>query len=456
MTSRVHILGAGGTFMAPLAVLAKQAGWQVTASDRALYEPMRSFLDEQGIDVSLGVRESLPPADVYIVGNAATRGLPEVEWLLSQRLPMTSAPAFLRQQLIGRERQLIAVSGTHGKTTTSAMLTEILEYAGLEPGYLIGGVRRGRSVCALGSDSAPFVIEADEYDSAFFDKRSKFVHFFPDVLAINNIEFDHADIFPDLAAIERQFHHVIRTMPADARLVAHRTPVIERVIAQGSYCPLTWIGGDGWQVSGDDERVSLHHSLHGDASVPVDRLALAGEHMQANIATAVATAAEIGITPLQASEALQQFEGVERRLDHVGQVAGIDVYCDFAHHPTAIAATCSTLEKQLGTGVVAMAVLETNSFLGNAQPERLDELAASLPAGSAVLTSNDALAQFLSGHEKGIFASADPLAVARSIADYVCETNSDRAVLVCSNRSVEAPLKALLAALESNPDATRK
>ena len=436
---RVHILGVGGTFMAPLAVLAREAGFRVTASDCALYQPMQSFLERENIKARIGTFAQLPEADLYIVGNVATRSHPEVEWLLSRRKPMLSAPAFLRQHLLGRRRQLVAVAGTHGKTSVSAMLVEILEKAGMQPGFLIGGVRRERPTCALGS--GPFVIEADEYDSAFFDKRSKFVHFFPDLLAINNIEFDHADIFADLTAIETQFHHVVRTMPADAHIVASRSPAVERVLQRGLYCPVTWIGKGGWQVSGNTRQYVCSHPRQGEVVVDADSLVLAGEHQRANVAMALALAVQLGVAASNAARYIEGYAGVVRRLDKVADTGELEVYEDFAHHPTAIRATCQALQSRLNKEVLALVVLATNSFASASDSGRLKQLIGALPAGSRIVASDAQVVKLLNdlaGHK-----------IATKKLQTAAETLTERAkakgvaIVVCTNRASTETVDAL-------------
>ena len=368
----LHIIGICGTFMGGLAQLARAAGHRVTGCDANVYPPMSTQLEQAGIELISGFDQDqldLRP-DVWVVGNVATRGMPLIEALLNARAPLVSGPQWLAEQLLHRHR-VLAVAGTHGKTTTSSILAWILEDAGLSPSFLIGGVPENFSVSARLS-GAPFVMEADEYDTAFFDKRSKFLHYRAEVAVLNNLEFDHADIFPDLAAIETQFYHWLRTLPGHGRLVVNaQEPALARVLARGVYTPVELFHrDDGWSIgpatpaaaaaSGHD-RFELRHRGRpvGEVESP-----LTGEHNRSNAIAAIAAAVAYGVPTEAACSAVARFKGVKRRLQVRGEVNGVRVLDDFAHHPTAIATTIAGLRDQRAregrTGRV-LAVIEPRS-----------------------------------------------------------------------------------------------
>jgi len=374
----IHILGICGTFMGGLAVLAKQAGHKVTGCDANVYPPMSTQLEAQGIELIQGFdpeQVQLQP-DLFVIGNVVSRGNPLMEEILNRGLPYMSGPEWMGKHIL-RDKWVLAVAGTHGKTTTSAMLAWILEYAGYAPGFLIGGVplnfgisaRLSGSVKPLGATAAKpdesifFVIEADEYDTAFFDKRSKFVHYHAKTAILNNLEYDHADIFPDLAAIETQFHHLVRTVPGVGRvLVNAREPALERVMARGC-----WSGQEQFGVSAGAPGWGLQS--HADGSFDIllaDQLQgtvhwqLSGEHNRMNALAAIAAARHVGVPAAIAIDALGKFENVKRRMELRGTVNGIAVYDDFAHHPTAIATTVAGLRKKVGSARI-LAVLEPRS-----------------------------------------------------------------------------------------------
>jgi UDP-N-acetylmuramate: L-alanyl-gamma-D-glutamyl-meso-diaminopimelate ligase len=365
-TPAIHILGICGTFMGGIAVLARQAGYRVTGCDANVYPPMSTQLQEQGIALIEGYGEeqlALNP-DVFVIGNVVSRGNPLIEAILDRNLPYTSGPQWLADNLL-RNKWVLAVAGTHGKTTTSAMLAWVLEYAGLNPGFLIGGVPQNFGVsarlsAATGSaseDVSPFfVIEADEYDTAFFDKRSKFVHYRPRTAILNNLEFDHADIFPDLAAIETQFHHLVRTVPGNGLIVSNgREAALDRVLQRGCWTPLERFGtDDGWLID-DGNRVSLGGELQGTLNWD-----LLGEHNRLNALAALAAARHAGVPVAQGLAALGEFRNVKRRMEIRGVVNGITVYDDFAHHPTAIDTTVAGLRRKVGSARI-LAVLEPRS-----------------------------------------------------------------------------------------------
>lgn len=362
---KLHILGICGTFMGSLAQLAKAQGHDVSGSDAGVYPPMSDQLEAAGITLTEGFDPAGIPADcdLVIIGNAMSRGNPSVEYVLDRGIPYTSGPQWLGQYVL-RGRWVAAVSGTHGKTTTSSMLAWILESAGMFPGYLIGGVPENFSVSARLGDSPFFVIEADEYDTAFFDKRSKFVHYQPRTLIMNNLEFDHADIFPDLAAIERQFHHLVRTVPGTGLIVSpHNDPALGRVMQQGCWTPVQTCGADGdWQWRALKADGSAFEVNFEGQQVAV-QWGLTGLHNISNAVAAMAAARHMGVTPAIAAEALSGFRSVKRRMECVNPGADVSVYDDFAHHPTAIRTTLQGARAQLdadGKGRL-IAVLEPRS-----------------------------------------------------------------------------------------------
>lgn len=352
----LHILGICGTFMGSLALLARELGHTVSGSDTNVYPPMSTQLEEQGVELLEGYDPAhlAPEPDLVVIGNALSRGNPAVEYVLDRGMDYCSGPEWLARHVLPG-RWVLAVSGTHGKTTTSAMLAWILEYAGLQPGYLIGGVLQDFPVSARAGASDLFVVEADEYDSAFFDKRSKFIHYRPDTLIINNLEFDHADIFPDLAAIQRQFHHLVRTVPSRGLIVApQHDSGVEGVLAQGCWTPVQYLAvseagepAPDWQATPDPDEPGRFHVSGPDADVDV-MLPMSGRHNRANALAAMAAARNVGVPPKLAAEALARFRGVRRRLEKLGEVNGVTVYDDFAHHPTAIHETLNAMRERLG------------------------------------------------------------------------------------------------------------
>ncbi|AMP03295.1 UDP-N-acetylmuramate:L-alanyl-gamma-D-glutamyl-meso-diaminopimelate ligase [Collimonas pratensis] len=369
----IHILGICGTFMGGLAVLAKQAGHKVTGCDANVYPPMSTQLEAQGIELiqGFGVEQIALQPDLYVIGNVVVRGNPLMEEILNRGLPYVSGPQWIGEHIL-RDKWVLAVAGTHGKTTTSAMLAWILEDAGYDPGFLIGGVPMNFGISARlagkpGVTASPFfVIEADEYDTAFFDKRSKFVHYHAKTAILNNLEYDHADIFPDLAAIETQFHHLVRTVPGVGRLLVNaREPALQRVLQRGCWSEKELFGSEsgddslqGWSLTTQDNghfEVRFNGELQGSV-----QWELSGEHNRMNALAAIAAARHVGVPPAQAIAALARFENVKRRMELRGVVRDISVYDDFAHHPTAIATTVAGLRKKVGKARI-LAVLEPRS-----------------------------------------------------------------------------------------------
>jgi UDP-N-acetylmuramate: L-alanyl-gamma-D-glutamyl-meso-diaminopimelate ligase len=358
----IHILGICGTFMGGLAVLAREAGHKVTGCDANVYPPMSTQLEAQGITLIEGYdpRQLDLKPDLFVIGNVVTRGNPLMEAILDRGLPYASGPQWLREHVL-QGRWVLAVAGTHGKTTTSAMLAWILEHAGLHPGFLIGGVPQNFGVSARLTDTPFFVIEADEYDTAFFDKRSKFVHYAPRTVVLNNLEYDHADIFPDLAAIETQFHHLVRTVPGNGMIVANgREAALDRVLARGAWTPVERFGGEGaWQAGPADDG-GVFEVLHQGASRGRVMWDLLGEHNRMNALAAIAAARHAGVPVIGGVDALSGFKNVKRRMEIRGTRRGVTVYDDFAHHPTAIATTVSGLRRKAGKARI-LAVIEPRS-----------------------------------------------------------------------------------------------
>jgi UDP-N-acetylmuramate: L-alanyl-gamma-D-glutamyl-meso-diaminopimelate ligase len=374
----IHILGICGTFMGSLAVLAKELGMQVSGSDANVYPPMSTQLEQQGIRLSEGFDPAhlQPHPDLVVIGNAMSRGNPAVEYVLNQGLNYCSGPEFLSRFVLPG-KWVLAVSGTHGKTTTSAMLAWILEYAGLQPGFLIGGVLKNFPTSARLGQSDFFVVEADEYDSAFFDKRSKFVHYRPRTLIINNLEFDHADIFPDLAAIQKQFHHLVRTVPAEGLIICPtKHEAIDQVLAQGCWTPFQRLGWDAWsgesatirwqvsQLAADGKSIQIEKSGPGASTCrALLEWSLTGRHNAINALAAIAAAHHAGVEVDTACAALSEFSSVKRRMEWLGEVGGVHVYDDFAHHPTAIQTTLEGIHETLKAlpGSRLIAVIEPRS-----------------------------------------------------------------------------------------------
>jgi len=367
----IHILGICGTFMGGIAALAKAAGHRVTGCDANVYPPMSTQLEAQGIELieGFGVEQIDLAPDVFVIGNVVARGNPLMEGILNRGLSYISGPQWLAENVL-RDKWVLAVAGTHGKTSTSSMLAWVLEYAGLAPGFLIGGVPENFGISARlpgaprqepNGQSPFFVIEADEYDTAFFDKRSKFVHYRPRTAVLNNLEFDHADIFFDLAAIETQFHHLVRTVPGNGLIVANgREDSLDRVLQRGCWTPVERFGtNDGWQASAPDADGSFEVLLEGNPQGCV-QWELLGEHNCMNALSVLAAARHVGVPVEVGIAALGEFRNVKRRMEVRGTVNGITVYDDFAHHPTAIATTLAGLRAKVGS-LRILAVLEPRS-----------------------------------------------------------------------------------------------
>jgi UDP-N-acetylmuramate: L-alanyl-gamma-D-glutamyl-meso-diaminopimelate ligase len=451
----LHILGICGTFMGGVAQLALASGHRVTGCDANVYPPMSDLLGRAGVDVieGYGAEQIGLAADLYVIGNVVTRGNPLMEAILDAGAPFVSGPQWVGEKLL-RGRWALAVAGTHGKTTVAAMLAVILERAGLAPGFLIGGVPADFGLSARAGDSPYFVIEADEYDTAFFDKRSKFVHYFPRTAVLNNLEFDHADIFADLAAIETQFHHLVRGVPGRGRLIVNGADeALARVLARGCWSELeTFDTGDGWHAAAVEEGgqhafdVACGAETYGRLHLP-----LAGHHNRSNALAAIAAARHVGVAPAAAIEALSSFGGVGRRLELRGVAGGVAVYDDFAHHPTAIEATVAGLRRKVGAARI-LAVLEprSNTMKLGTMNERLP---ASLQAADLVFCYGERSGRNALGWDParvlaplgGRAASFDDLeALVRAVA---AAARSGDHVLVMSNGGFGGVHGRLLAAL---------
>jgi UDP-N-acetylmuramate: L-alanyl-gamma-D-glutamyl-meso-diaminopimelate ligase len=446
----IHILGICGTFMGGIALLAQQAGHRVTGSDAHVYPPMSDQLEAAGIELMSGYEaEHLKPApDMVVVGNAMMRGNPAIEYMLDAGLRYTSGPQWLAEQILS-DRWVIAAAGTHGKTTTSGMIAWILEDAGLNPGFLIGGVPKNFGLSARLGDAPFFVVEADEYDTAFFDKRSKFVHYRPRTAVLNNLEFDHADIFDDLQMIQRQFHHLVRTVPGNGLLIAPADDLpLREVLEMGCWTPLETLGpGGNWQAElleadGSRFRVTINNEEAG-----VVAWQLTGDHNVRNGLAAIAAARHAGVPASVAIEALGKFENVKRRMELRGEVDGIRLYDDFAHHPTAIETTLAGLRKQVREARI-IAVLEPRSNTMR-MGIHADSLPASLHQADRVLVYSPASLEW---DAEGVFRplgnKADICSESETIVDLLKqEATAGDTILVMSNGGFENIHQRILDAL---------
>jgi len=446
----IHILGICGSFMAGIAVLAKQQGHTVTGSDAATYPPMSTQLEALGIELfSSYSSENLKPSpNCVVIGNALSRGNPEIEAVLNQGLPYISGPQWLAEQVLAKH-WVLAVAGTHGKTTTSSMLAWILENAGLSTGFLIGGVPDNFGVSARLGDSPFFVVEADEYDTAFFDKRSKFVHYRPRTLILNNLEFDHADIFPDIAAIQRQFHHLIRTVPSNGLIIyKNGDTAIDELLKQGCWSPRETFGDGDWYAKSKTPDHSHFEIWHENKAVGEVNWDLIGQHNVRNALAAIAAAHHVEVPLSKACEALGTFRNVKRRLELRGVVNGVSVYDDFAHHPTAIAATIEALRQKVDQQKI-IAVLEPRSNTMRMGIHK-NTLASALKGADAVVfyqpeALNWSLAQVANSLQNAwIFNKMEDL-----IKHVVAGASGNTHILIMSNGSFENLHDRLLTALAS-------
>ncbi|HXA99804.1 MAG TPA: UDP-N-acetylmuramate:L-alanyl-gamma-D-glutamyl-meso-diaminopimelate ligase [Steroidobacteraceae bacterium] len=458
MTRHIHILGIAGTFMGGVAAIAKAAGFRVTGSDLNVYPPMSTQLQALGIELVQGYgadQLDLQP-DVVVVGNALSRGMPVIEAMLDRGLAYTSGPLWLAEEVL-HARHVIAVSGTHGKTTTTAMLTWILEQAGLSPGYLVGGVPSNFDSSARLGAAPFFVIEADEYDTAFFDKRAKFVHYRPRTAILNNLEYDHADIYPDVASIRRQFNQLLRTVPGSGRLIVNgHDPELEAALSEGCWTPRESFGLAGGAPSYDwtariaaDSAASRFTVLFKGRTVAEVAWELIGEHNVLNALAAIGAASHAGVPPERAAQALSLFRGVKRRMEVRGVVNGVTVYDDFAHHPTAIETTLKGLRARVGAQRI-LAVLEPRSNTMKLGVHR-EQLAPSLDvADKSWFFAPKDLGWDLEG---AVSSMGDRVSLARSIdelvQDLIQELRPGDHVLIMSNGGFGGLHDKLLAALRA-------
>ncbi|MDH4133271.1 MAG: UDP-N-acetylmuramate:L-alanyl-gamma-D-glutamyl-meso-diaminopimelate ligase [Gammaproteobacteria bacterium] len=437
---RIHILGIGGTFMGGVALLARSLGHEVTGSDQKIYPPMSTQLEAEGIALCEGYdpKHLEPAPDLVIIGNALSRGNAAVEHVLDRGIPYISGAQWVAENILHR-RWVLAVAGTHGKTTTTGMLAWILEYAHLKPGFLVGGVPENFGVSARLGEEPFFVIEADEYDTAFFDKRSKFVHYRPRTAILNNLEFDHADIFPDLAAIQRQFHHLVRTVPRSGLLVLNGQDAnLDATLKLGCWSPQERFGDtQGWQaepLTADGSRFRVLFKGQEQGAVEWE---LIGMHNMLNALAAIAAARHAGVPVATSCAALKEYRNVKRRLELRGTVRGIAVYDDFAHHPTAIRMTTDALRARVGSKRI-VAVLEARSNTMRLGVHK-DEIAPALAAADTVLFFQPADLQWdfgivtraLNGRGR-VFRSVEEI-----VATLARELQSEDQVLIMSNGGFE-------------------
>jgi UDP-N-acetylmuramate: L-alanyl-gamma-D-glutamyl-meso-diaminopimelate ligase len=454
--THVHILGIGGTFMGGVAAIAQAAGFRVTGSDLNVYPPMSTQLQALGIEFIQGYgaeQLDLKP-DIVVVGNALSRGSPVIEAMLDRGMAYTSGPLWLAEQVL-RQRHVIAVTGTHGKTTTTAMLTWILEHAGLEPGFLVGGVPSNFDSSARLGKSPFFVIEADEYDTAFFDKRAKFVHYRPRTVILNNLEYDHADIYPDVASIRRQFNQLLRTVPSAGRLIVNGTDAeLAATLAMGCWTPNETFAlapaQSDWTAQIAKDSAASEFTLHfqGKALAEV-KWDLLGEHNVMNAIAAIGAAHHAGVSVERSAQALRQFRGVKRRMEVRGVINGVTVYDDFAHHPTAIETTLRGLRARVGGGRI-IAVLEPRSNTMKLGVHR-EQLAPALElADQSWFLSAPDLGWDLPGALAGLGGRAKfAPSVDELVKQLAAQTRAGDQVLVMSNGGFGGLHEKLLAALKA-------
>ncbi|MBQ4851110.1 UDP-N-acetylmuramate:L-alanyl-gamma-D-glutamyl-meso-diaminopimelate ligase [Pseudoalteromonas sp. MMG012] len=444
----IHILGICGTFMGGIAAIAQSLGYKVTGSDQNVYPPMSTQLEALGIELTQGydVAQLNPVPDVVVIGNAMSRGNPCVEHVLEKNIPYTSGPEWLKHHLL-QDSWVLAVAGTHGKTTTASMLAWVLEYAGLRPGFLIGGIVQNFGVSARVSDTPFFVIEADEYDTAFFDKRSKFVHYLPRTLVMNNLEFDHADIFADLNAIQTQFHHLLRTLPAQGKAIypADDTALVE-VVKRGFWSEQETLNGD-WsynllEADGSQFEVCLNGQVEGQVVWQA-----IGEHNVKNAMMTIAAARHVGIPVGVTIDALSEFISPKRRMELLGDVNGISVYDDFAHHPTAIKTTLAGLKAKVGSAPV-VAILEPRSNTMTMGVHQHTLLASLSEADEAYLFEPDNLGWSL--REEASKAGRQCFSSIDEIIQQVCaHAQAGQHILIMSNGGFGGLHQKLLSALKT-------
>ena len=452
----IHILGICGTFMGGVAVLARQAGHKVTGSDANVYPPMSTQLEEQGIELMQGYKaEHLGEQEQVVVGNVMSRGNPAIEHVLNKNMAYNSGPQWLAENVL-KDKWVLAVAGTHGKTTTSSILAWILEYAGLQPGFLIGGVPANFGISARLGGGSFFVVEADEYDTAFFDKRSKFVHYHPRTLILNNLEFDHADIFENLDAIKKQFHHLVRTVPGDGLIVQNADEEnLDEVIAKGCWSNRSDFSSDAnktsesmWaidNVSADGREFDVLYQQQNQGTVKGHLL---GPHNRMNALSAIIAAQHVGVPVEQSIEALAHFKGVKRRMEVRGEVNQVTVYDDFAHHPTAITDTLKGLRDAVGAARI-WAVLEPRSNTMRMGVHK-QQLAASLKQADEIILFQPADVNW--DMQSVVDKAGDSAKLLRSIDDIVGllaeQASPGDHILVMSNGAFGGIHQKILDALE--------
>jgi len=433
----IHILGICGTFMAGIASLAKSKGFKVTGCDQNVYPPMSTQLEDEGIEIIEGFEASqikLNP-DVFIIGNIVKRGNPLMESILNNNLPFTSGPQWLYENILS-EKWVIAVAGTHGKTSTTAMLTWILEFCGLNPSYLIGGIPKNLKTSSKLVDDKKsnfFIIEADEYDTAFFDKRSKFVHYHPRTLVMNNLEFDHADIFEDLDHIKKHFHHLIRIMPGKGKIISNaKDKHLNEVLKLGIWSDLEYFNQiDGWSSKWNDDGPSLDIYFENEKKGTV-LWGLIGDHNASNALAAIAAAHDIGISVKESIKALTNFTGVKRRLEQIGEFKnGIKIYDDFAHHPSAIKSTLDGMKKTFKTGRI-IAIFEPRSNTMKLGSMKKDLQSSILSADKVYCYSNN-----LDWDPKELFKNSQKVQVSNStqwiLSSIIKDKKSNDQIVFMSN-----------------------
>lgn len=450
----IHILGICGTFMAGIATIARQLGHHVTGSDSHMYPPMSTLLES--MDVEVGALDDIsqldPAPDLVIIGNALSRGNPQVEAILERGIRYTSGPQWLGEHVL-RQRWVVAIAGTHGKTTTTGMLVHILQEAGYEPGFLVGGMLDAYGASARLTDSLFFVIEADEYDTAFFDKRSKFVHYHPNTLALNNLEFDHADIFPDLAAIQRQFHHAVRTVPASgAVLWPTDSPALAETLAMGCWSDERLLNSsEGWQARANKADGSQFEVLYNSQTQGQVDWALLGAHNMQNALTAIACAHHVGVDPRVAIGALATFKAPKRRLEQVYNDGELRLYDDFAHHPTAIETTLQGLRAH-DAGKPLWAVIEPRSNTMKAGIHQ-QQLADGLALADQVIAFDNQQLQW--SMQDVANEAGNPWLISENIdtlVDFICRHAPNNAqIVMMSNGGFAGLREKLLAGLAKRP-----
>lgn len=460
-TMHIHILGICGTFMGSVALLARELGYRVTGVDQQVYPPMSTQLEDAGIELFEGYAQHgldvLQP-DVVVIGNALSRGNPAVEFVLDNKLYYQSGPQWIAEHVL-RDKKVIAVSGTHGKTTTASMLAWVFESADAQPGFLIGGVPVNFSGSARLGQGEYFVIEADEYDCAFFDKRSKFLHYRPDTLIINNLEFDHADIFPDLSAIQRQFHHLVRTVPANGHILMPTQSALEDVMAMGCWSSLDYLSGpnSAWHItdiSADDASFSICRMATTDeVGIESEELlergvicwTLSGEHNRQNALAAVAAARLAGISVANACAALSCFQNVKRRMELMGEVNRVQIYDDFAHHPTAIELTLEGARRKFpDRRIFAVIEARSNTMRMGVHNSRLAEAVATADAVWWCAPESEAAAIFDTSDNVHLIDDVDEI-----VASVAAKVRAEDVIIVMSNGSFAGIHAKLLAALAS-------